>query len=582
MSPTRRDFLRLAARAGALAGATSALGGAAACSTADADSEPTAGGGVQTPPAPMDILVLGGTGFIGPHLVRYAVDRGHNVTLFNRGRTNADLFPDLETLIGDRDNDLTALEGRSWDVALDLPATLPRWVRQSAQLLSGSVGQYAFVSTISVYADNSEPWADESAALNTTDDPTNEDRGGENYGWQKALAEQEARNAFPDNALIVRPGLIVGPGDPTDRWTYWPERIDRGGEVLAPGDGTDSTQFIDARDLTEWMVRMVERGQGGTYNATGPAEELSMATMIAELQTVASNPSEITWVDEQWLADQGVRRWSDMPMWFGTAPETAGFLKRSIAAALAQGLTFRSVAEIARDTLAWHATRPAEAQEALAWGISGSARPNCWRVGTLDPHDERVGMRVQSNGWILLMATAGMALGAQIAQAQDSDSDRSAGDEWFAKDKAKHFAASAVLAAGGYALGATLYDSRAGRVAVGTVISLSAGIAKEAYDARGNGVASWRDMAWNGIGLVVGLGIAALIDGETPSTVGGLDTSNDARFGPRLAGQTNGQNPTPAIARDPEVGVPQDIVGQWVREFSHDDRVRPDLASLLP
>jgi len=329
-----------------------------------------AGGGPDGPARPLDILVLGGTGFIGPHLVRYAVSRGHNVTLFNRGRTNADLFPDLETLIGDRDNDLSALEGRTWDVALDLPATLPRWVRQSAQLLSGSVGQYAFVSTISVYADSSQAWADESAELATMEDPTNEDRAGEFYGAQKALAEQEAREAFGDNALIVRPGLIVGPGDLTDRWSYWPIRVDRGGDVLAPGDGSDSAQIIDARDLTAWMVRMVEAGQGGTYNATGPAQELSFRSMLSELQTVAANPSEIVWVDGDWLLEQGVRPWGEMPVWIGTGPSSVGFMRRSIEAALANGLSFRPLSETARDTLAWHALRPEEEQATLRSGLT--------------------------------------------------------------------------------------------------------------------------------------------------------------------------------------------------------------------
>lgn len=370
MSPTRRDFLRLAGTAGAILGSASTLG-LAACSGADGpDAGGAASAGASAPSRSLDILVLGGTGFIGPHLVRYALDRGHNVTLFNRGRTNPELFADLETLIGDRDNDLSALEGRTWDVALDLPATLPRWVRQSAQLLRDSVDQYAFVSTISVYSDNSEPWADESAALNTTDDPTNEDRAGENYGWQKALAEEEARQAFPDNALIVRPGLIVGPGDPTDRWTYWPVQLDRGGEVLAPGDGSDNVQMIDARDLTAWMVRMVERGQGGTYNATGPAGELSMQDMLTQIQTVTDSGAEIVWADEEWLQEQGVRGWSDMPMWFGSGPDTAGFLKRSVAAAVGAGLTFRSVADTARDTLDWYSTLPQEEQAELNWGMS--------------------------------------------------------------------------------------------------------------------------------------------------------------------------------------------------------------------
>lgn len=195
---------------------------------------------------PLRILILGGTGFIGPHQVRYAMARGHKLTLFNRGRTNPGLFPDIELLEGDRNGKLDALKGREWDVVIDNPATLPRWVRDSAQLLKNSAKQYIFISTVSVYAEGIKPGADETAPLATTTDPNPEKVTGENYGALKALAEKEAEKAFPGRTTIIRPTLIVGPGDQTDRFTYWPVRIDRGGEVLAPGDPRDPVQLIDA------------------------------------------------------------------------------------------------------------------------------------------------------------------------------------------------------------------------------------------------------------------------------------------------------------------------------------------------
>jgi nucleoside-diphosphate-sugar epimerase len=220
---------------------------------------------------PLSILILGGTGFIGPHQVRYAVARGHKVSVFNRGKTNPGLFPEVEHLEGDRNGQLDALKDRKWDAVIDNPTTLPRWVRDAAAILEGNTAQYLFISTVSVYADNAKPWADESAAVIELPDPTVEKVTGETYGGLKALAEKEVLKAFPGKATIVRPGLIVGPGDATDRFTYWPVRIARGGEVLAPGDGSDPVQFIDARDLAEWTIRLVEQRAFGTFNALGGA-----------------------------------------------------------------------------------------------------------------------------------------------------------------------------------------------------------------------------------------------------------------------------------------------------------------------
>src|ERR1700722_10952243 len=231
------------------------------------------------PQKPMRLLILGGTGFIGPHQVRYALARGHHVTIFNRGRQTEAWPGPVEELLGDRNGDLKSLEGRDWDVCIDNPTTLPVWVRDAARVLKGHVGQYIFISTISVYAANDKP-ADETAPLVAYDgaDPMGEKSLGAGmrlYGPLKALSEKEAQTQYGEAATtIIRPSLIVGPGDETDRFTYWPVRLARGGEILAPGDGSDPVQFIDARDLAEWTIRVAESRTIGTFNATGPARLL--------------------------------------------------------------------------------------------------------------------------------------------------------------------------------------------------------------------------------------------------------------------------------------------------------------------
>jgi 2'-hydroxyisoflavone reductase len=303
------------------------------------------------------LLILGGTGFIGPYQVRYALARGHKVTIFNRGRTNPGLFPadQVEQLLGDRSTgDLSALKGRQWDAVIDNPATLPRWVREAAGLLKDAARQYLFISTVSVYADNGKPGQDESAPLATTDAPDAAQVTGENYGALKALAEQEAQRAFAGRATVVRPGLIVGPGDPSDRFTYWPVRIARGGEVLAPGDGSDPVQFIDARDLAEWCVRMVEQNATGVYNALGPRSPLRMDEMLYGIRAITSADVRFTWVPAAFLEAQKVRPWTQMPVWVPGTGDSAGFSRRSNARALAKGLTFRPLADTARAALEAH------------------------------------------------------------------------------------------------------------------------------------------------------------------------------------------------------------------------------------
>jgi 2'-hydroxyisoflavone reductase len=322
-------------------------------------------------PKPLRILILGGTGFIGPFQTKYAVARGHKVTVFNRGKTNPDSVPaGVERLEGDRNGKLDALKGKEWDAVIDNPSTLPRWVRDAATLLKDSAGQYVFISTLSVYADNSKPGSDETGATIKLEDPTVEQVTGETYGGLKALAEQEAEKAFPGRATIVRPGLIVGPGDNSDRFSYWPIRIARGGEVLAPGNPNDPVQFIDARDLGEWTIRLVEQKAYGTFNAVGPEHPLTIAEMLYGIKAVTTAGAQFTWVPAEFLEEQKVAPWSDMPVWIPPVGEYGGFGSRSIKKALAAGLTFRSLADTAQATLDWHNARPAERKAKLRAGIA--------------------------------------------------------------------------------------------------------------------------------------------------------------------------------------------------------------------
>lgn len=359
MTTTRRQFLATSIAAGSLVASRNAA----------ALGSPTP---VARAAAPLRILILGGTGFIGPHQVRYAVARGHKLTLFNRGKTRPGLFPDVEHLEGDRNGKLDALKGRTWDAVIDNPSTLPRWVRDAAQLLKDSASHYLFISTISVYADTSTKTVDETSPLIKLADPTVETISGGNYGGLKALAEAEAERAFPGRTTVVRPGLIVGPGDESDRFTYWPVRVARGGDVLAPGDPTDPVQFIDARDLAEWTIRLVEQKAFGIFNGTGPASELSMAEMLYGMRAVmpGSLPIRFHWVPADVLAAQKVEAWSDMPVWLPPTGEYTGASRVSIRRALERGLTFRSLADTTQSTLDYVASRSAERNAKMRAGLS--------------------------------------------------------------------------------------------------------------------------------------------------------------------------------------------------------------------
>ena len=354
MAITRRRFLETTAAAGgALAMVPRTLRAAAARAVGK----------------PLNILVLGGTGFIGPHQVEYATSRGHKLTLFNRGKTNPGLFPNAEKLEGDRDGKLDALKGRKWDVVLDNSGYVPRHVRDSAQLLKDNVGRYLFISTLSVFADFSQKGLDENSPTAKLTEPGSEDNR-KYYGPLKALCEQEVIQAFGDRATIVRPGLIVGPGDTTDRFTYWPVRIDRGGDVLAPGDPTEPVLIIDVRDLCEWCVRLLEDDVGGVYNAVGPKAQLSIGEMLYGIKSVTTSEAQLTFVPADFLQAQGVRPWADMPAWFPPTGPMAGFGYFSREKAIGKGLTFRPLAETAKATLDWFKTLPPERQAKLGAGIA--------------------------------------------------------------------------------------------------------------------------------------------------------------------------------------------------------------------
>ena len=363
MTTDRREFLKR----GASAGGALALGMAAPASVlAVPESRP------RSPAATLKILILGGTSFIGPHQVQYALDRGHEITLFNRGRTNTHLFPGVERLVGDRNGELSALEGRQWDVVVDNSATNPRWVELSAGLLADSCERYVFVSTRSVYADTSR-------VPMTTDAPVwtyeraGVDPGAERlpYGLSKALAEQAARSAFgEDRSLVFRPGLIIGPGDNTDRFTYWPVRIHRGGEVLAPGDGTDPVQIIDVRDFSEWLIRMVEDGEVGTYNVVGPRTPRPMDELLYGIRAVTTAETTFTWVDTDFALNAGLRPYSDLPVWRPARDGAEGFARFDLTPEVSRGLTFRSLADTTAATLEYHFSRPPERQAQLRAGVS--------------------------------------------------------------------------------------------------------------------------------------------------------------------------------------------------------------------
>ena len=371
MSTSRRKFLKLSALAGGSVGAGLIPGLHAWGKSANL---------ISPAPKPMNILILGGTGFTGPFQVQYALSRGHKVTVFNRGKTHPGELPkEAEQLLGDRNlGQVDALKGRKWDVVIDIPTTLPFWVRDAAQVLKGNVDRYIFISTISVFSDNSKPNMDESGPLAEYKgaDPlkeTAETLRASNYGLYgplKAVSEKEAEKWFPGKTLVVRPGLIVGPGDESDRFTYWPVRIEKGGEVLAPGTPQDPVQIIDARDLAEWVIRMAEQGTVGTFNATGPNYKLTMGKMFDGIKAATKSNATFTWADADFLRAQKIRAWADMPTWVPPRGDTLGFSQVNVQKAISKGLTFRSIGDTTKATLEWFHKQTPERQAKLKAGLT--------------------------------------------------------------------------------------------------------------------------------------------------------------------------------------------------------------------
>ena len=303
----------------------------------------------------MKILVFGGTKFLGRATVEEALERGHELTLFNRGQTNPDLFPEVEQLRGDRTKDLSALAGQEWDAVVDPSGYIPAAVRASAEELRDRVGRYLFVSTISVYADFSRGPSEDSQRA-TLEDGQPEDElmpEYENYGALKALAEDAVSDVYGDRALIVRPGLIVGPHDPTGRFTYWPHRIARGGEFLIPAPPDEPQQFVDVRDLAGWMVDLLEQGASGAFNATHPG--ISRAELVESATRVTGSDATPVWTDPDWLAGQGVGQWMELPLWVHDA-DSVGIHRADVSRAVDAGLTFRPLDDVVRGTLEQAAT----------------------------------------------------------------------------------------------------------------------------------------------------------------------------------------------------------------------------------
>jgi 2'-hydroxyisoflavone reductase len=358
MGNSRRSFLK----AGLLGGAAVATSGVAQVAAAEENDTQK-----LDPKQPLQILVLGGTGFIGPHMVREALRRGHSVTLFNRGRTNSALFPDLETIKGDRGGDLEVLEGRSWDAVIDNSGYVPRHVQNSARTLANSMSHYLYVSAISAYASWTQP-NDEDSPLATIDDETIEEVTGETYGPLKALCEKRAiAEIGKDRLTILRPTYICGPGDHTDRFTYWPVRTMKGGEMLWPGSPEHTTQIIDVRDLADFVVDCVEQRIMGTYNTVTPVGGYTMGDLLTDSEAVTDSSVEAIWVDEAFIEEEGV---GSLPIWHASVGDTAEVASVSGARARAAGLKNRPVRETIRDLTTWWKTLPEERTKKPRAGLS--------------------------------------------------------------------------------------------------------------------------------------------------------------------------------------------------------------------
>ncbi|HEY5728755.1 MAG TPA: hypothetical protein VIS72_01795 [Anaerolineales bacterium] len=308
----------------------------------------------------MNILIIGGTRFLGHHLVDSALASGHQIMLFNRGQTNPNLFPNVESVLGDREHDIDKLSGRTWDAVIDTCGYVPRIVRKSAAGLERSVGRYVFISSISAFADFTKIGMDESDPVGKIEDESVEEITGETYGPLKALCEKMILDRYNEHGLVVRPGLIVGPNDPTDRFTYWPVRVAKGGDVLAPEKPEVPIQVIDVRDLSIFIVKLIEDDASGIYNATGPDYELTLGTMLDTCKQVSGSDVNFQWASVDFLKENNVQEWSDMPVWVPDNEENRGFSRIDASKAIKAGLTFRPIADTVQDTIAWANIRPAD------------------------------------------------------------------------------------------------------------------------------------------------------------------------------------------------------------------------------
>jgi len=324
---------------------------------------------------PLSILLLGGTRFIGVPITELALARGHNVTFFNRGKTNADLFPEVERISGDRNGQIDGLKGRKFDAVIDTSGYVPRAVKLTAELLAPSVSQYLFVSSISVYPDFKAP-RDESSAVGKLKDETVEKVDNETYGPLKALCEQAAEAAMPGRVTVIRPGLIVGPHDSTDRFTYWPARAARGGDMLAPGKPGDGIQIIDGRDLAAFVLDALEKKTTGTFNLVSPPGLFTIGDVVNESIRAAKElakpnpPPRAVWAPASFLEAQKVEGWADMPVWLDAKGDEAAFAQTSAARAMKAGLKITPMRKTCHDTLAWHLKRPAAERDKLKSGIA--------------------------------------------------------------------------------------------------------------------------------------------------------------------------------------------------------------------
>ncbi len=373
MNKQRRRFLQTS-----LAGSAVLMSGCVK-NTAGPDAAPADEGNTQ----PLKILILGGTGFIGPHMVREALRRGHEVTLFNRGRTNRTLFPDLELLVGDRDNNLDALRGRKWDAVVDNSGYVPRHVADSATLLSTAVSHYIFVSTVGVYAamsgnltaadyhDVDMPNTEYDSPLVTMPDETVEEVVTETYGPLKVLCERAATEAMgEDRITILRPTWVAGPGDNSDRFTYWPVRVARGGEMLVPGTSADLIQIVDVRDLANFVVDSLEKNITGIYNMVTPPGSYAMGEFMADCQAVTASDASFTWADLSFIEANGLYAAGELPIWAPMSGDTRSDAIVNGDRSFSKGMQTRPIKETIRDTLTWWETLPEDRRDKLRAGLS--------------------------------------------------------------------------------------------------------------------------------------------------------------------------------------------------------------------